>query len=125
MGDTISITVNFKNKTNTCFYFYPEALLYIDRYIPPDIFIGGEEFSACYMSEYSNMNNLVLLEARRNYAITYQVKLNAPLLYIRNNKIVVKYMCSSGIRKYDPKKEYEILYGGLQSPVFEIYVKEN
>jgi hypothetical protein len=124
VGDTISISVSFKNKTDTCFYFYPEALLYIDRYIPPNIFIGGEELCAYYMSEYANMSNIVLLGADKNYTITYLVVLNEPLLRRGKNKLIVKYMCSPLIRLQEQEQKSKILYGGLQSSVFEIYVKE-
>jgi hypothetical protein len=130
LGDEIFVTLIFKNKTDTCFYFHPEALLYIDIYTSPENWNRGAnaEVVVHYLSipnKYSIQNNLILLKPKEVYSKTYHVQLNRPLLRFGNNKLVLKYMCSNGIQKYEQKREYEILYGGLESSVFEIYVKEN
>ena len=122
LGGTISVTINYYNKSDTSFYFYPEALLYIDWYNPHGIFTG--EPRSYYLSKYYNLDSLSLLKNHENYSRTYTVVLNEPLLHLGNNKLIVKYMCSSRIQENEQKQEYEILYGGLQSPIFEIYVKE-
>ena len=126
LGDTISVTVIYYNKSDTSFYFYPEALLYIDWYNPHGIFTG--EPRSYYLSKYYNLNSLFLLKNHENYSKTYTVVLNEPLLHLGENKLIVKYVCSIITRKYeqeqDNKIEYEILYGGIQSAAFEIYVKE-
>lgn len=124
LGDETYITVIFKNKTDTSFYFYPEALLCIDRYVPPNTFIAGEYWSVYYLSKYANIDNLTLLKPHENYYKTYNVQLVKPLLVLENNRLCVKYMCSNKIQKHEQKREHDILYGSLQSFAFEIYVKE-
>jgi hypothetical protein len=79
-GDTVCVTVIFKNKTDTCFYFYPDALLFIDRYVPPHIFLAGENIIACYLNESINIDNMVLLESHKTYIKTYQVVVKNPLV---------------------------------------------
>ena len=129
LGDKIFMTLVFKNKSDTNFYFHSEALLYVDMYTSPENWNRGAnaEIVAQYLnipSKYSVQNSLILLKPKESYSKTYYVRLNKPLLTIGNNKLVVNYMCGSRIRENEQKREYEILYGGLQSSIFEIYAKE-
>jgi hypothetical protein len=128
MGDTVSIICCFKNKTNSCYHFHPNALLYADIYFPPEYFTRGANAlsTSHYLSSYDDIYNLILLEPYGNYIVTYQIVLNKPLLRRGKNKLIVKYMCSPLIRLQEQEQEQKskILYGGLQSSPFEIYVKE-
>jgi hypothetical protein len=124
IGNEIAITITFKNRTDTNFYFHPEALLYMDRYIAQNIFVAGEDLSAHYFSLYDDMSKLVLIEAHENYSETYNVIVRNPLFCLGKNKLVIKYLCSSYIRNNEQKREHEILYGGLENSTFEIFVKE-
>jgi hypothetical protein len=123
LSDEITITIIIENKSDSCFYFRPGALLYVDEYFPPNYFTAGDDPVAYYFRSYDNPE-LVLLEPHKNHSQTFKVVMDKPLVHYWKNKLIVGYMCSSNLRKYDREREYEILYGGLKSSPFEIYVKE-
>ena len=129
LGDEIFLTLVFENKSDTNYYFHSEALLYVDIYTSPENWNRGAnaEIVAHYLSipsNYSLQSSLILLKSKESYSKAYHVRLNKPLLVIGNNKLVVNYMCGNGIQKQEQKREYDILYGGLQSSAFDIFVKE-
>lgn len=128
LGEEISMTLVFTNDTDRDLYFHSEAMLYVDLYTSPENWNRGANANivAHYLSipkRDTVLANLILLKSKGKYSKTYSVRLNKPLLTFGNNQLVVKYMCSSGVRKYESKKEYDILYGGMQSSIFEVFVK--
>jgi hypothetical protein len=117
-SDTIFLTLIFKNKADTSFYFYPDALVSLTRELH-----GVFEFDInfTFLSKYSNISNLVLIEPSGVYSKTYPVVIEKPWCVSGKNELFVIYSCKMS-KGY--KQQSEVLCGRLQSPVFEIYVKE-
>jgi hypothetical protein len=125
--DTVSLKeelffeIIFKNKTDEYIYFYPNSFTYIDRYIPPNIFIAGDDPTWYIFNQYTDANNLIMIKPHEVYVKICNLKAAEPLLRLGENKLYVSYICSKPPK--EEKKEHEILYGHLRSPVFEIFVK--
>jgi hypothetical protein len=117
-GDNFFLTVVFKNKTDTSFYFCPDALVSLTRELH-----GVFEFDInfTFLSIYSNVSNLVLIEPHGMYSKTYQVIIEKPWCVSGKNELFVMYLY---IAPKGHKQQPEVLYGRLQSPIFELYVKE-
>jgi hypothetical protein len=117
-NDKISLTVIFKNKTDTSFYFRPDALVSLTRELHG---IFEFDINFIFLSQYSNVDNLVLIESHGIYSKTYQVVIEKPWCVSGKNEFYVMYLCKAH-KGYKPLPD--VLYGRLRSPIFEIYVKE-
>lgn len=116
-GDTLTITVSFINKTDSFYYFHPDALLSLERKL--DYF--GSEVYFEFLSEYSDADNIVLLNPHGIYSRIYHLKVKKYVFIKGENKMFVKYFLRPQ-NKY--RSDYPILYGWLLSHYFYIYVKE-
>jgi len=117
-SDTIFVVVTYSNKSDTSFYFRPNALLSLNRELH-GAFVFDINFT--FLSQYSNINNLVLINSHGTYSETYSVIIERPWCLPGKNELFVMYQFRA-IK--EQKRDFEILYGGLISPPFEIYVKE-
>jgi hypothetical protein len=128
-NDEISFKILFRNKTDTSFYFRPDALLSLIRELPNGIYVHDINFT--FLSIYSDINNLILIEPHGIYSKTYKVIIEKPWCISGKNELYVMYACRAGKGKKqkqqyeaEQKWQHEVLYGSLRSPVFEIFVKE-
>jgi hypothetical protein len=118
-NDKISLTVIFRNKTDTSFYFRPDALVSLTRELHG---IFEHDINFTFLSMYSNIDNLVLIKPHGIYSKTYQIVIEKPWSVLGRNEFYIMYLCKA-LKGH--KQQSEVLYGRLQSPIFEIYVKEN
>lgn len=124
-NEEIKITMIFKNKTDTSVCFYPQALLYIDRYIPPNIFIAGEDPNAHFFNMFPNFDLLVILGPNETYSYSYILYVSEPLFRLGPNKLLVTYGYKRSRKvKNNLKANPDALEGRLITPTFDIYVKE-
>jgi len=117
-GDTIFVTVSYYNKSDTSFYFHPDAVLSLDRELHGN-FVFDLNFT--FLSQYSNVNNLALIKPHGLYSKTYKVVIEKPWCVSGENELFIVYQFRA-IK--EQKRDFEVLYGGLISPHFKIYVKE-
>ncbi|MCL1934461.1 MAG: hypothetical protein FWF53_11695 [Candidatus Azobacteroides sp.] len=118
LNNELSLTVIFKNKTNTGFYFHPDGLISLNRETH-GVFVFDMNFTI--LNAFSNYDNLVLLEPHSIYSKTYKVKIKKSWCVYGKNELFVMYRCKV---KKEQKRDFEILYGGLLSSIFEIFVEE-
>jgi hypothetical protein len=120
-NDKVSLTVIFRNKTDTSFYFYPDALVSLTRELHG---IFEFDINFIFLSKYSNVSNLILIEPYGTYSKTYQVIIEKPWCISGKNELFVMYLCKDPKGLKGHKQQPEVLYGRLQSSIFELYVKE-
>jgi len=116
-GDTVFVFVTYYNKSDTSFYFHPDALLSLERELDGS-FVFDLNFT--FLCQYSNVNNLVLIKPHGLYSKIYQVTIEKPWCVFGKNELYIVYQFRAS---KEQKRNFEILYGRLISPHFEIYVK--
>jgi hypothetical protein len=118
-NDEFIFRVIYTNKTDTSFYFYPDALVSLNRELH-GIFVHDINFT--FLSRYSNVSNLVLIKPHENFSKLYHVVIEKPWCVLGKNELFVMYLCKAPQMK--DKRQSGILYGRLKSSIFEIYIKE-
>jgi hypothetical protein len=127
-SDEIILTVIFKNKTDSCISFYPNAKLFIDIYHPKI------EFFECiptgrFLTKPPYIENFMTLNSYEIHEEIFTLIVDEPLFSKeKTNQLVVHYTWGYNIgekhKKNDKYEKCTILYGRLDSPPVYIFVKE-
>ena len=116
-NDEISLKIVFKNKTDSSFYFRPDALVILNRELYG---FYESDINSIFLNQYLDLDNLILIEAHGIYSKTYKATIEKPWCKPGKNELYVMYIMRA---RKEPKHRYEVLYGRLVSPAFEIFVK--
>lgn len=114
LNGELSLTIVFKNITDSCISFYPKALLSIVR---PS---GGFEFDSYFLNETTDVRQPYKIRPGASYKETYQVPVKPPVFRKGENFLHLYYICKEQKGKL---KIYNKLYGSLSSEEFVISVE--
>ena len=115
MGDTLTLSIEFRNKTTEDIEFYPECYQILTQ---PFVAFGADK--TLVLNEVSNYFNLIRLPPDGTYSQKVEIKTDNTFLYQGLNNIYMYYRCPE--LKGKSNEMYNKLCGVLKSNVVNLYV---
>ena len=115
MGDTLTLFIEYRNKTKKDIEFYPDCFQALTQ---PIVAFGIDE--TLVLNLVLNFTKLISLAPNCTYSQKYVVKSDQIFLHKGLNHIYMHYRCPEFKKKRD--KKYNKLYGSLESNTVNLYV---
>ena len=92
MGDSLKVTISFKNVSEDTLKLYSEGRVTISHY-HPDIFIFYESMERAFyiLREYSNRNSIIWLKPGEKFQYTFDIEAKEGFFYEGRNTVQVSY----------------------------------
>jgi hypothetical protein len=114
LDSCFTLTVIFKNKTDSSLSFYPKATLSIVR---PS---GGFEYDTYFLNKVLDLRQERKIAPNGTYKETFEVYAKSPVFRKGENSLRLYYLCKAQKGKF---KKYNKLYGSLESKDFKVFIK--
>lgn len=114
LDSSFTLTVIFKNKTDSCISFYPKATLSIVR---PS---RGFEYDSYFLNKELDLRQERQIAPHAKYKETFKVYAKSPVFRKGENRLHLYYLCKEQKGKF---KKYNKLYGSLESKEFKVFIK--
>jgi hypothetical protein len=115
MGDSLTLNIEYCNKTTKDIEFYPECV----QFLAQPIVAFGVDKSLC-VNNVSNLTKLVCLTPDGRYTQKVVIISNNTFLHLGMNNLYMFYRCPE--LKDKVNKKYNRLCGNLKSNVVNLYV---
>jgi len=117
MGDSLKITIFFKNDSEDTLKLYSEGRVVISHY-HPDIFINYESMERAFyiLREYSNRNRIIWLKPKEEFQYTFDIEAKESFFYEKTNTVRVSYRSI-----WDAPAEYKKRKKTEQEPTTMLY----
>lgn len=115
MGDSLTLVIEFTNKTNENVEFYPDCFQKLSQ-----PFINLKSYKSLILNEVADFTKLVKLSPDSTYCISVIIKPDSGLVHYGLNDIFMYYRCPK--LKGKKFKNYNKLYGYLKSNIINLYV---
>lgn len=92
MGDSLKITLSFKNESEDTVKFCAEGRVVISHY-RPDVFITDESMERTFyvLREYSNPERIIRLKPKEEFQCTFNIEAKESFFYEKVNTVSVSY----------------------------------
>ncbi|MFV0267953.1 MAG: hypothetical protein ACK5HT_12540 [Draconibacterium sp.] len=114
IDSSFTLTVIFKNKTDSCLSFYPKAILSVVR---PS---GGFEYDSYFLNKVLDLRQEHEIAPYAIHKETFNVYAKLPTFRKGENRLCLHYLCKKQKGKF---KKYNKLYGSLVSKEFKVFIK--
>jgi hypothetical protein len=115
MGDSLTLDIEFRNKTLEDVEFYPYCFQKLSQ-----PFANFETYESLILNNVADFTKLVKLSPDSIYKISIIIKPDSGLIHHRMNNIFMYYHCPK--LKGKKFKKYNKLYGFLKSNIVNLYV---
>lgn len=92
IGDSLTLTISFKNESEDTLKLYSEGRVVISHY-HPDLYISYESMERAFyiLREYTNPNSIIWLKPKEEFQYTFDIEVKGSFFYDGENTVYVSY----------------------------------